>query len=132
MQVTIEIDMGSLAGEWEAIAYRLPCPGESWLTSGGVVRTAYGRGDVPIVPCIIVRRKWIWPSWLKARWYAEDKDGSQWGYMQKPELLSDRWETDGVTMARFDEWFEIPKIGGDWRQSLRENPNWRPINESND
>ena len=130
MLATIEIDLNLPAAEiWEPIAWRLAKAGENYFLNRQV-RTA--EVDHALGEVIIVRRKWTWPSWLKARWYAEDADGSQWGYMQKPGMFSDRWETDGVTMARFDEWFEIPKIGGDWRQSLRENPNWRSDNGQKD
>ena len=123
MQATIEIDLGPLASEWEAVAYRLPYPGDNWLTSSGVVRTASRQGELPSIPCIILRRKWVWPSWLKARWYCEDGDGIQRCCKStKPEAGEMTWRSDNL--LRIDpEFVDLPKIGGDWRQSLRENPN---------
>lgn len=131
MLVTIEIDLGSLADEWEAVAYRPPGRGERYAIASEkvVLSTVDGINGESY---LIVRRKWVWPSWLKARWYCEDGDGIQRCCKStKPEAGEMTWRSDNL--LRIDpEFVDIPKIGGDWRQSLRENPNWRPDNGQKD
>lgn len=126
MQATIEIDLGRLAEEWEAVAFRLPKKDEIFLIDGKRVERA--ASDYQYVPQLIVRRKWTWPSWLKARWYAEDANGSQWAYEQMPVRDEVEWHAS-PPMCRLDEFFDIPRIGGDWKQSMRENPNWKASQE---
>ena len=120
MQATIEIDLGQLANDWEVVRIGRPRKGEQ-VVSGHMVLTA--ERDWATDNAIIVRRKWQWPSWLKARWYCEDGEGIQrCCNSTKPEAGEMTWRSDNL--LRIDpEFVDLPKIGGDWRQSLRENPN---------
>lgn len=128
VQATIEIDLGSHVDDWEPVAYRKPVDGECWYFGGSVFTAQYIR---PHCEVIIVRRKWVWPRWLKARWYCEDPDGAQLAYEQEPGRDEEDWFVS-EDLCRLDKLVDIPKIGGDWRQSLRENPNWRPDNGQKD
>lgn len=129
MQATIEIDLGPLASEWEVVAVRLPKAREFFVNGCEVDEAVF---DFPDEPQIIVRRKWVFPSWLKARWYCEDSDGVQRCCKRiKPETGVESWYSTDI--CRVDPTLvDIPKIGGDWKQSLRENPNWRPDNGQKD
>lgn len=125
MQATIEIDLGPYSDQWEPVAYRKARDGECYFHGGSVFNERAAR---PTCDVLIVRRKWQFPSWLKARWYCEDLDGSQWAYEQEPGHGEEEWFASGA-LCRLDELIDIPKIGGDWRQSLRENPNWKASQE---
>lgn len=126
MQATIDIDLGKFASEWEVVAVRTPKEGDFYWHRDHAVQSVE---DWTSEPMIIVRRKWVWPSWLKAWWYAEDADGTQWAFMQMPRHAGDRWLPTAGSSPRLDRFTDIPKIGGDWRQSLRENPNWKASQE---
>ena len=121
MQATIEIDLGPLEAEWEAVAFRLPKKDEIILIDGKRVERA--TSDYQYVPQLIVRRKWVWPSWLKARWYYENAGGAQFFSNNAPKLHTGYWLHNDTTSIR--GMLDVPKIGGDWKLSLRENPNWK-------
>lgn len=126
MQATIEIDLGPLASDWEVVAVRPPKEGESYWYRDHAVQSV---DDWTSEPMIIVRRKWTWPSWLKARWYCEEADGRQFiGNKDEPRQFNDMWRARGLYFVD-SAFVDIPKIGGDWRQSLRENPNWKASQE---
>lgn len=126
MQANIDIDLGPLSEEWEVTRIGKPKRGEHFV-SGSIVLPAERDWDSDNQ--IIVRRKWVFPSWLKARWYCEDSDGVQRCCKStKPEPGEWAWRSD--KLLRIDaELVDLPKIGGDWKQSLRENPNWKASQE---
>lgn len=125
MQVTIDIDLGPLAEEWEAVAWRPPKNGERFVKSYNLVVLTAFSDFTNEESRLIVRRKWVWPSWLKARWYCEDSDGVQRCCKRsKPDTGASSWYSDDI--VRVDpSLVDLPRIGGDWKQSLRENPNWK-------
>ena len=61
-KVTIDVDLGELEKDWEAVAFRVPNKGELYFT-GGVITPAVG---THVTQRLIVRRKFVWPSWCRA------------------------------------------------------------------
>lgn len=129
MLATIEIDLGPVADEWEPIAYRKAKDREFFYFGGSIFND---KAERPRHDVIIVRRKWVWPSWLKARWYAESEGGASYcgDGVDIPQPSGKTWLMSN--WREIPRWIDIPKIGGDWRQSLRENPNWRSGNGQKD
>jgi hypothetical protein len=68
--------------------------------------------DEPAIPWDSV------PPWLK--WWAVDKDGSQYYYESKPNQRSAEWVGKGG-MVFIPQSHRIPYVG-DWRSSLRQRP----------
>lgn len=130
MQATIEIDLGPLADEWEAVAYRPPRRGERYAIASEkvVLSTVDGINGESY---LIVRRKWAWPAGVKAAAMAMDADGQWWIHEHKPHVNRNCWDSEGDVMSCHAWAFDLPECG-DWRQSLRENPNWRSDNGQKD
>lgn len=126
MQATIEIDLGQFTSEWEVVAVRTPKEGEFYWYRDHAVQSV---DDWTSEPMIIVRRKWTFPSWLKARWYYECSNGVRFVSCSKPYIDNRQYWVHTDAAIPLGEMFDIPKIGGDWRQSLRENPNWKASQE---
>ena len=121
MKCEIDIDLGKLSDEWEPVAFRVAKKGETIVCQNGLPHLI--QSDSWNDPRLIVRRRWQWPEWLTAEWYCEWQNGSQYVSVYEPLLVSGRsdWLGNG-TMKCLDGVVDIPKIGGDWRQSKRRNP----------
>jgi len=72
----------------------------------------------------ILRKKWVWPKWLKVGYIAMNKDGVWLGYQCLPYLNQTHWISNGniVNLNRCLLDFDPPPCD-DWKTSLRENPN---------
>jgi hypothetical protein len=78
-------------GEW-----RCPKRGERFLESDGTANNAVG--DFRYVNAIILRPKWHWPAWLKAKCIAMDENGCIWAYRDMPTRASQMWIGGGNTV----------------------------------
>lgn len=116
----IEVDVPD---GWEAVGYRAPEIGESYLLFDGSVSTVDG---VFIYPVPILRRSWKWPPWLKAGWIAMDRNGHWYAYTHEPTPLDIAWSSaGGATWLSSGALAFTPPPCDDWTKSLRENPNWK-------
>lgn len=92
-KMTIDVDLGEWASEWDAAAIRPPKNGDDFLDSNGDINRclddAYG------VPSIIVRRKIKWPSWCAAAAICKDQSGVVFAYAEVPSRGCSSWSTDG-------------------------------------
>lgn len=111
-------------------SFRIPYPGDLYMVDGDVRER---KCDTSIgFPCLIVRKDWVWPNWLKAGWIAMDEAGAWWAYNTKPQ-------TDisaGVWWVGSDENNPIVELDpdivaftcphcSDWTKSLRANPAYK-------
>ena len=118
-QVTIEVDLGPLADEWEVIAIRSVRVGDQYVSRcTSTVCKAQGAYDDPH---IIVRRHWKWPAGLTCAAIAMDADGKWWAYEVAPEHVRGSWESVGEVAELRDWQIDLPVVD-DWRESLRLNP----------
>lgn len=80
-------------------------------------------------PRVIVKKKFIWPTWLKAAYIAMDKNGEWYAFKEKPEQYYDNsWSTrtDKICMLNDIVDIDLPECS-DWTQSLIKNPNRNDI-----
>jgi hypothetical protein len=107
-------------------SFRIPYPGDLYMVDGDVRER---KCDTSIgFPCLIVRKDWVWPDWLKAGWIAMDEDGEWYAYNYEPEPGKNVWfpvdDGDmsflGIDLFRFD-----PPPCDDWKKSLRANPAYK-------
>ena len=118
-QVTIEVDLGPLADEWEVIAIRSVRVGDQYVSRcTSTVCKAQGAYDDPH---IIVRRHWKWPAGLTCAAIAMDADGKWWAYETRPTLSGDEWRCVGGYVDLRDWQIDLPDVD-DYRESLRLNP----------
>lgn len=88
-KVTIDVDLGELEKDWEAVAWRVPRSGEFFINRSEHVQQCdevelkYSR--------IIVRRKFVWPSWCKAAAICKDKHSGWWMYETMPTQYDVSW-----------------------------------------
>ena len=100
---------------------RAPKKGEWYLDLSG---KPYQADHSFTIPYIIVRPIWQWPVWLKCRWIARCSDGMiALGRCDLPIEGREYWCSkigcDYVSASSLD--LNLPE--GDWRKSLRMNPN---------
>ena len=120
-KVTIDVDLGPLASEWEVVAIRPAKPGEFYLQSWPESAVALS----PIAsaaPYVIVRRRWKWPAGLKCAAIAMDKNRRWFAHATRPILSGDEWRCVGGGVELRDWQIDLPAVD-DWRDSLRLNPN---------
>lgn len=84
---TIEVDLGEIEQDWEAMAFRVPKSGDMCLDAAGRLYKAVD-GMAFLNPRLIVRRKFVWPSHIDAAAICMDKSGDWWIYETMPEKLS--------------------------------------------
>lgn len=121
VSVKVEIPDG-----WELACeeMRVPREGENYLACGAVAPPPNGTS---LFPRVIVRRKWTWPAWLKARWLFCDRSGA-WianSGAERPRSGDGFWYFNwgAQTASVCEELFDFtPPPCDDWRLSLRENP----------
>lgn len=120
--VTIEVDVPE---GWEFDRFDMPKAGEHWIDGAGMLHCAgFNYADTA---CVIVKKAWQWPAWLKAEWVAMDKDGEWWAYSNEPFCGKlPHWENvDGGENACVSQLFSFtppPCPCTDWRQSKRRRP----------
>jgi hypothetical protein len=108
-------------------SFRIPYPGDLYLVDGSVRER---KCDTSIgFPCLIVKKDWVWPAWLRAGWIAQDKDGEWYGYNCQPSLNADggRWDApalsdDPIINLEPDIVAFEPPHCENWMRSLRANP----------
>ncbi len=88
-KVTIDVELGELAKDWEAVAIRPPKLDDNFLNSVGDVNRCQ-RSDWT-EPRLIVRRKFVWPSWCKAAAICKDKHSGWWMYETMPKQGDMSW-----------------------------------------
>lgn len=110
--------------------FRVPYPGDLYIVDGSVRER---KCDTSIgFPCVIVRKDWVWPDWLKASWIAMDRD-CEWNAFNVRPFLDhryDKWveavcgdgEFIGGTTLDPDLFRFQPPPCDDWTNSLRANP----------
>jgi hypothetical protein len=76
---------------------------------------------------IILRKKYQWPTWLKARYIAMDKDKGWWAYDSRPILYERGWKIgEGRAFNLRHNLVDFtPPECSDWTKSLMENPNYQ-------
>jgi len=90
-KVTIDVDLGELEKDWEAVAWRVPRSGEFFINRSEHVQQCdevelkYSR--------IIVRRKVVWPSSLvNVAAMCRDQHGAWWAYRNMPPRGKNSWQ----------------------------------------
>lgn len=107
--------------------FRVPYPGDLYIVDGSVRER---KCDTSIgFPCVIVKKDWSWPTWLRAGFIAQDKSGDWYGFNCKPHLCVDggRWD---VPASSDDPIIELdpdivafdPPPCENWIKSIRANP----------
>lgn len=91
---------------YEAVTFRVPKLGETFLTSEGVAYELKENSTLQH-PRLILRKLWVWPSWLKCEYITRDGHGI-YGWEGEPRLLGDHWVTPNpADPIRF---FQIPEF----------------------
>ena len=120
-KVTIEVDLGPLAAEWEVVAIRPAKTGEFIMSPGRQYAACTLATCADVGPCVIVRRRWKWPAGLTCAAIAMDADGKWWAYETRPTLSGDEWRCVGGYVELRDWQIDLPDVD-DYRESLRLNP----------
>jgi len=128
MKQTITIDI-DLPDGYEIVSYRCPRNGEMFLKQDqneGVV----ANWDWQVMPAnrrFILRRAFVWPSWLKCAAIAKDIYGVWYAYKAMPkQCLSGFAYEPGSLVQRIDANIldiDLPDVP--WDQSLRINPEYK-------
>lgn len=71
----------------------------------------------------ILRPKWEWPEWLKAKYIAMDQCGIWYAFDTEPRISDRSWRGDGCYMLSTKSIDFTSPTCTDWKQSLRKNPN---------
>ena len=120
-RVTIDVDLGKLANEWDVVAIRPAKTGEIIMSPGRQYAACTLATCADVGPCVIVRRRWKWPAGLTCAAIAMDADGKWWAYEVAPEHVRGSWESVGEVAELRDWQIDLPAVD-DWRESLRLNP----------
>ncbi len=119
-QVMIEVDVPE---GWEIDRFGLPKAGEHWIDGVGKLNCA--GFDYQDTACVIVRKAWQWPDWLKG-WIAMDEDGAWFWFENEPRQMNTGWGHEGGEYYRFDVVTNVagiqPPPCTDWRTSKRRRP----------
>lgn len=112
---------------WEAVAYRCPKNGDSYMISSGEINTAYV--DFTHKKFIIVRKVWEWPKWLLAPWIAMDRSDAWYSFIDEPVLSDEKsyWSYDLpiklICSPHSRNHYDFtPPPCDDWKESKRRNP----------
>lgn len=120
-QILIEIPDGYELAENEM---RTPRVGELYLMPNGRCNKSSINLENDKYP--ILKKKWQWPSWLKAYCIAMDKSGKWYGYRSDPYTSSEIWRNqDNSPCLILDPELvdiELPTCT-DWTKSKIINPN---------
>ena len=74
---------------------------------------------------LIVRKAWQWPEWLQARFIAMDESGYWYAYDSPTCDGKSHWR-GRVSVPLLPSCLDFtPPPCDDWKDSLRENPNWK-------
>lgn len=113
-----------IAANWEPTnEFRQPGIGDHYLTSGrdGItVGEGWYNADRHIV-----RRRFVWPAWLLCRYVVWHADGGAWGANSRDmvdQIMMNHFPGECIDLSCVDVG---PCPTADWRESLRENPNWK-------
>ena len=120
-RVTIDVDLGKLANEWDVVAIRPAKTGEIIMSPGRQYAACTLATCADVGPCVIVRRRWKWPAGLTCAAIAMDADGKWWAYETRPTLSGDEWRCVGGYVDLRDWQIDLPDVD-DYRESLRLNP----------
>ena len=122
-RVTIDVDLGPLAAEWEVVAIRPAKTGEFIMSPGWNWKyaTCTRLDSASDGTQVVVRRRWKWPAGLTCAAIAMDADGKWWAYEVAPEHVRGSWESVGEVAELRDWQIDLPAVD-DWRESLRLNP----------
>lgn len=101
-KATIDVDLGELEKDWEAVAWRVPRSGEFFINRPEHVQQCdevelkYSR--------IIVRRKVVWPSSLvNVAAICKDRNGDWWAYRETPTKGTHAWLSNGESVMWLDD-----------------------------
>lgn len=71
----------------------------------------------------ILRRAWVWPEWLTAKYIAMDQCGIWYAFETEPRITDYSWGGDGCYRLSTKSIAFTPPHCTNWKQSLRKNPN---------
>lgn len=102
MKVEIEVELGELAKDWEAVAIRPPRDGDEFLNSSGEINRC--QRDDWSHPRLIVRRKIPWPPALvNVAAICKDRNGDWWAYRETPTKGTHAWRSNGESVMWLDD-----------------------------
>lgn len=102
MRVEIEVELGELAKDWEAVAIRPPRDGDEFLNSSGEINRC--QRDDWSHPRLIVRRKIPWPPALvNVAAICKDRNGDWWAYRETPTKGTHAWLSNGESVMWLDD-----------------------------
>lgn len=102
MRVEIEVELGELAKDWEAVAIRPPRDGDEFLNSSGEINRC--QRDEWSHPRLIVRRKIPWPPALvNVAAICKDRNGDWWAYRETPTKGTHAWLSNGESVMWLDD-----------------------------
>ena len=123
-KVEVDIPVGY---ELACDSMRRPVRGELFLTLDGLVSQCTGTAINYLTYCIILRKKWEWPKWLKAKYIFYEEGWKCWVASNAIPLMgSYGWEMSKIGHSKLSTSFldfVEPERPQDWRDSLMENPN---------
>jgi len=124
-KATIEIDCPT---GYEVVGFREPLEGEMFCDTlhSGARGVVIAKTDFTSLE-IIIRKSFVWPSWLNAASIAKDVDGIVFAYSEIAVLQpNERWIGGGYALLSA-KWFNIDHGLDDvpFEQSLRINPNYQ-------
>lgn len=97
-KVTIDVELGELEKEWDAVAIRVPKVGDDFVNSNGEVNRCQNTDWKQ--PRLIVRRKIVWPSWCKGAAICKDMDGLVYAYSAMPSRGGSSWLSCGCDVQQ--------------------------------
>jgi len=125
--MTIEVEHPLPEG-YEAVTFRVPKVGETFLGEDSVEGpvAVVARNDSYQIPRLILRKAWVWPTWLKCYCITRDIQGV-YGWEGEPKLYDDIWVTltlvkDPIKFAKIPEFIDLglPQLPAN--QSIWRNP----------
>ncbi len=121
-KITLEFDLPEgweFTGEYEA-------PGDRHWFHQETETVVWGKGSTSRYKRPIVKRKWEWPSWLKAYAISMDAVGDWYAWSDLPHICEAfrLWDSEGKSSWLCENIFDFtPPTVTDWKESLIINPN---------
>ena len=108
---------------WEPVAFRVPAHGEMYLRTAILFPVQCGEVP-PQMPCLIVRKSFVWPDCFPSGWWAaKDGHGAWWAFESKPDRKSDTdWIPDFGNKFNSIDFLNIDWPECDWKDSLMQKP----------
>ncbi len=103
-KVTIDVELGELAKDWEPVAFRVPKLGDRYVDARVKDLVVFLDVETEKRPRLIVRRKIVWPPALvNVAAICKDRNGDWWAYRETPTKGTHAWLSNGESVMWLDD-----------------------------